>query len=365
MGGDNKTEKPTPKRLGEARKRGQVAKSQDLNSAIVLGGTTAILMAYGTYLFQSLGRITHDVLSEHLKHTELITPDSFSNLFKFFAFHGILAILPFMLGIMAIGIIANYIQVQFIISFDSIKPNFSKVLPNGAAFKRMFNKKAIVELIKGVLKMIIIGWVAWGVIKSHHSHLFALGKMGFAQAWKLVIDVTLNIAMNCSMALLVLGASDWLWQKRSLMKELMMTKHEVKEEMKSAEGNPEVKNKIKATGKAMIRQKMLRAVQQADVVVMNPTHFAVAIQYDPDKAPAPRVIAKGVDDFALKLKAMAKTHNVPIVENKPLARALHAAVEVDSMIPPDLFIAVAEVLAYVFRANKGRKKRAFGSAPDA
>lgn len=354
-GGSDKTEKPTPRRLSEARKKGQVAKSTDLNSAIVLGGVALILAMYGAYFFEYLMRIAREMLSHQLRHANELTQLTFEALFRDTVFHIVLAMLPFLIGIMVIGVLANIAQIKVMFTMHPLKPSMEK-LNAISGFKRMFSQRSIVELIKGILKMVVVATCSYAVIRANQEHLLAMSAMGFAQSWALIAKVAFDICVAIAIILLILGMADWWYQKYQLRKQLMMTKQEVKDEMKNTEGNPQVKSKIKQQGQAILRQQMMKAVPTADVVVTNPTHFAVAIQYDPDVAPAPRVVAKGADNMAFQIRALAKEHGIPIVENKPLARSLFAAVEVEHMIPPELFIAVAEVLAYVFKRNKGRRK---------
>ncbi len=356
-GSGEKTEKPTPKRLSDARKKGQVAKSVDLNAALVLGGIAMIIMIYGNSFFEYLMRLTRDMLRNHLAQAaENMTPQSFQLLFQDVTYHYIIVVAPFLVGVMFIGVLANIAQVRILFTMEPLKPNLAKINPL-EGFKRMFSQKSLVELIKGILKMVIVAVCAWSIIQSQHDHLMAMTRMSFSQSWLLIFQTALNICVTTAIVLLVLGIADWWYQHYQLMKQLRMSRQDIKDEMKNTEGNPEVKRKVRQTGQALIRQQITKNVPTADVIVTNPTHFAVAIQYDPDVAPAPRVVAKGADHLAFKIRELAKEHGVPIVENKPLARQMYAQIEVGHMIPPDLFIAVAEVLAYVFKKNKGRKNR--------
>ncbi len=355
---DDKTEKPTPRRLSKAREQGQVAKSADLNSALVLGSVSLILTMYGAYFFQYLGRLTREFLLHKLQMASHLSQVGFEALFRDTFYHSMIVLLPFICGVMVVGIFANLIQVKPLFTTAPLKPSFQKLnFVNG--FKRLFSQKSAVELIKGILKMVIIGACGFAVIYGQRDHLMALTHMGFAQGWLLIFNTTLNICTTIAIMTFVLGIADYFFQKYQLMKKLMMSRQEVKDEMKNAEGSPEIKSRIRGAGRAILK-KIMKAVPVADVVITNPTHYAIAIQYDPDVAPAPRVVAKGVDHMAFRIRELAKEHKVPIVENKPLARSLYAMVELDHMIPPELFIAVAEVLAYVYKRNKGRKRPKIG-----
>jgi flagellar biosynthesis protein FlhB len=354
--GSEKTEKPTPKRIADARKKGQVAKSNDFNSALVLGAVVLLLMMYGSYFFQYLARLTREFLQHQLRTATSLNEGTFAGIFSDTMFHIIIVMAPFLVGVLLMGVLANLMQVKVLFTVHPLKPDLQKINPL-KGLKRIFSQRTFVELIKGILKMVVVGYCAYVVIQSQEDHLMAMSHMGFAQAWALIFKTALSICATIAIALLVLGVADWWYQHYQLMKQLKMTRQEVKDELKNTEGNPEIKRRLKQTGHAMLRRRMLSAVQTADVVVTNPTHFAVAIQYDPDEAPAPRVVAKGADHMAFKIRELAQEHKVPIVENKPLARSLYSAVEVDHMIPPELFITVAEVLAYVFKRNRGRRNR--------
>lgn len=355
-GAGEKTEKPTPRRIQEARKKGQVAKSVDLNSAVILGAIALMLFVYGPVLLQYLARLLRDYLTQYLKAGDPIDAGLFQGMFAATIGHVITILAPFIVGVMIFGLIANLAQVKPMFSPEAIKPKLDKLNPiNG--FKRLFSQRSLVELGKGILKMTIVGCVGLAIVYLNREHLFSLSQLGFTQAWMLLFKMILYIAMANFVILALLGAADFWYQRYQLMKQLRMTKQEVKDELKNTEGNPEIKRKIKQSAHQMLNATMLKNVPKADVVVNNPTHISVAIQYDPDESPAPRVVAKGADYMAFKIREIAQENGIPMVENKPLARTLYKMVEVEHMVPPDLFVAVAEVLAYVFKLNKGRKRR--------
>lgn len=355
-GASEKTEKPTPKRIADARKKGQIAKSNDFNSALVLGAVALILALYGAYFFNSVARLARELLRHQLQASEAMTLSAFEALFRDMVFQIVIVALPFLVGTLLVGVLANLAQTRVLFTLDPLKPKLEKINPI-QGFKRLFSQKSLVELIKGIVKMAVVGLCAYAVIRSQQAHLMGMTQMGFTQAWILVFKTILNICVAIAIALLVLGVADWWYQRYQLMKQLRMSRQEVKDEMKNMEGNPEIKRRVKSTGQAMLRQRMLKAVQTADVIVTNPTHISVALQYDPDEAPAPRVVAKGAEHLAFRIRELAKEHKIPIVENKPLARSIYATVEVNHMIPPELFIAVAEVLAFVFKRYKSRRNR--------
>lgn len=356
MAGDNKTEKPTPKRQSKARQQGQVAKSADFNTSLVLGGIALVLTIYGGYFLQYLGRVMRELLHHQLRMTEPLTPLTFELLFRELVYHIVMLALPFLAGAMVIGVAANLLQVRFLFTTQPLHPSLNKLNPL-TGFKKMFSQRSLVELGKGILKMAIVGGCGFAIVHGEQEHLLAMGQMSFSQSWQLVMDIVLRICSSIAVVLFLLGLADWWYQKHQLTKQLMMTRQEVRDEMKNSQGDPKIKSKVRSMGQSILRQVMMKAVPTADVIVTNPTHFAVALQYDPDEAPAPRVVAKGADHLAFQIRELAKQNGVPIVENKPLARSLYAAVEVNHMVPPELFVAVAEVLAYVFKRNKGRRKR--------
>lgn len=350
-GSGAKTEKPTPKRMQEARERGQVAKSQDLNAAIGLCTATLLMCSFGPYTFTTLTGMVRHTLS-HLPRKSLSFPD-FSSMYASGMQSILLLLLPFFLGVTVMAILINLLQVKPLFSPKAIQPKFDKLNPlNG--FKRIWSQRSVVEIVKALIKMAIVGGSATIIIFNHSQMLLGLGGVPMMAAWMGILKVIGEIALWSSVIFLVLGLVDWWYQYYSLQKQLRMSRQEIKDERKNAEGDPAIKGKMRQAGMQMVRKRQLAAVPTADVVITNPTHFSVAIKYDPDLAPAPRVIAKGQDHFALKIRELAKEHDVPVIENKPVARALYASVEVDHMIPPELFVAVAEILAFVFSKRKGR-----------
>ena len=361
MSGDNKTEKPTPRKLSNARKEGMVAKSSDMTSAIVSIAMLCLLAWYGNTASQYLMRLMRNYFSHPDNLTTSTLPVTFQNVIT----HMCIVILPFLLTPMIAGIAMNLFQVKPMITFDAIKPKFKKINPL-QGIKRLVSQRSLIELAKGLIKLVFVGTVAYWNVSGRISQLMNASQMSFLQAWELVYQIVLSCIFAICIAMLCIGAADWFYQKWQFMKQMRMTKQEVKDEMRNMEGNPEVKQKIKANGRQIATRRIIEQVKFADVILINPTHYSVALQYDPDIAPAPRVVAKGTDHLALRIREEAKTYGIPLYENPPLARQLYAMVEMDHLIPPELFIAVAEVLAFVFQKSKGRKnwaqKRAKNSA---
>ncbi len=362
MAFENKTEKPTPKRIADAREQGQVAKSQDFNGAIVLTAATGAMAFVGPYTFSTLYGMMRYTFS-HLSAKPL-TMAAFNAMLSDAVVALIWLLMPFLLAVMVMGALSNLVQVRPLVAWKALQPKLDKINPvNG--FKRMWSMRAVVEVVKALVKMAVIGACGYNIIQKHMPELMGLGMMEMPLAWHFVFSVLSEIALWSCALFFVMGLLDWRYQAYELEKQLRMTRQEVKDERKNQEGDPMIKSRIRQMGVQISRNKQLASVPTADVVITNPTHFAIALKYDPDIAPAPVVVAKGKDHFALKIKEVAREHNIPMVENKPLARALYPVVEPDAMIPPDLFVAVAEVLAYVYSKNKGRRLpgRKSGKAP--
>jgi flagellar biosynthetic protein FlhB len=357
MASDNRTEKPTPKRIQDAREKGQVAKSQDFNSAIVLIAATGAMAYVGPYTFNTLYgmmRYTFGSLLSSPQALRPLTDSSFNTLVGGTMQSTVLLMMPLLLSVMVLGAFANVVQVKPLFAIQAIYPKLDKLNPiNGV--KRLWSMRSIVEVLKALVKMVIIGGCAVIIINNHMSELMGLGGVEMPVAWATVLGVLGQISFWCCVFFFIAGIIDWRYQAWELEKQLRMSRQEIKDERRNQDGDPMVKNRIRQIGMKLARTRQLAAVPTADVVITNPTHYAIALKYDPDIAPAPVVVAKGKDLLAQKIKAIAKDAGVPMVENKPLARALYPVVEVEAMIPADLFVAVAEVLAYVFSKNKGRK----------
>ena len=352
--GQDKTEQPTGRRLSKARAEGQVARSGDLNSAITLTSAMILLLWVGpSTLSQLFGLAQH--LFSHLS-TKPITQGEFIGMLTHVLTMCVYLVMPFMLGVMVVGVLSNLMQVQPLLTTKPLMPQLTRLNPISGV-KRFISRRSLMEFAKSILKTIIVGACGYIIINNHIPQLLTLHSADVYSAWGKIMSVIVEMSIWTCIILVVLGILDYFYQKWEHIRGLRMTKQEVKEENKEDMMDPMIKGKIRQMGQQFTKRKQLSAVPKADVVVTNPTHFAVAIQYDPDIAPAPRVIAKGEDEFALQIREVAKAHNVPIVENKPLARTLYAMVEVERMIPPELFLAVAEVLAYVFHKNKGRGLR--------
>jgi len=361
-----KTEKPTAKRYQDAREKGQVAKSQDFNGAVALMAAAWGMSYVGPYTVSSLyGQMKYTFTSllsspMALKH---MTTDNYNSIMASTIQSALWLMLPLMGTVAVAGVLSNLVQVRPLFTMQAIMPKLDKINPlNG--FKRFWSLRSIVELGKALLKMAIIGGTGTLIIHNHWQELMTLGAMEVPVAWMAIIKVVGEIAQWSCILFLLAGFIDWRYQAWEFEKQLRMSRQDIKDERRNSDGDPMMKGRIRQMGMKMAKTRQLAQVPTADVVITNPTHYAIALKYDPDIAPAPVVVAKGKDLFAQKIKEVARENNVPMVENKPLARSLYPVVELEAMIPPELFVAVAEVLAYVFSTNKGRRMAAQKRAAD-
>jgi flagellar biosynthetic protein FlhB len=362
-----KTEKPTPKRVQDARNEGQIAKSMDFNGALVLSAATVAMGYVGPYAFSTMFGMIQYTLGTVLKSPVALTPlteTAFNALMSNTIQSMLWLMLPILLTVMVSGVAANLIQVGFLFTMKAIQPKLDKLNPLGG-IKRLFSMRSVVEVIKAIVKMSIIGAAGYMILHKHLPELMSLGGAEITIAWGTVLNVVREIAQWCCVLFFLMGMLDWRYQAWALEKQLRMSRQDIKDERRNSDGDPMMKSRVRQMGIKFATTRQLAAVPTADVVITNPTHYAIALKYDPDVAPAPIVVAKGKDVFAQKIKEVAKEHGVPMVENKPLARSLYPIVEVEAMVPPELFIAVAEVLAYVFSKNKGRRMAAQKRAKDA
>ena len=356
MAGD-KTEKPTPKRLDEARRKGNVAKSTDLNGAVVLMVGLFTLIITGHSTVSHVQEVMTSSLSQ-LQDPSVVSIDGIGQLMTGTGKQVLLACAPVALACMAAGVVVNIAQVgKPKLSFEGIKPQPKKINPV-SGFKNIYGPNALVEGGKSLLKVAVVAVIVAMTLIPQLGSLGALVGMEPIQLTGKLVDTIASLAKRAAIAYLFIGFADFAWQKHRHIKSLKMDKQEVKDEAKQQELPAEVKGAMRRRQLAAARARMMAAVPTADVVVTNPTHFAVALKYD-GTAPAPEVVAKGQDLVALKIREIAADHRVPVVENKPLARSLHASVEVGQQVPEELYEAVAQVLAYVYRVAAARKKAAF------
>ncbi|MGP9041198.1 flagellar biosynthesis protein FlhB [Cytobacillus kochii] len=348
-----KTEKATPKKKQDNRKKGQVAKSQDVNTAIML-------LAVFTFFFFAADFLQTSIITmlEHSFNEYLLLDVTEASVFKILLDilkELIMIVGPIMIVALIAGIIANYIQVGVLFTTKPVEPKLEKLDPI-KGFKRIFSLRAIVELLKSILKISIIGVVVFSILWLRIDEILILSQKTIGAAMKTVIDLTIQMGIFASLALLVLAILDYLYQKYDYEKNLRMSKQDIKDEHKSSEGDPLIKSKIKQRQREMATRRMMQEVPKADVIITNPTHYAICLKYDESKADAPILTAKGVDHVAQKIKLIANEHKVIMVENRPLARGLYDQVDIGESIPEEFFKAVAEVLAYVYKVKNQLEK---------
>lgn len=341
-----RTEDPTPRRIREAREDGNIAYSRELNAAAAL--------LFGTWLLQILGqRFMVDLqglLSYSIFH--LPSPRVEGPWARTMIANLLIKIGPtlgmFVAGLLLVGIIVSVLQTKFLFAHKRLGFDFKRINP-AQGFKRLFSMEGLVELLKSLLKIVVIGWVAYAFVKNHYGELLGLIRMELGPALAIWGEMALKLSGRVGATYFVLAAADYAYQRWQYMKSLRMTKEEVKEEHKQREGDPHVRARIRKERMKMARSRMMARVPEADVIITNPTHLAIAVQYDPELMKAPVVLAKGELKIAERIVEIARENQIPVTQNIPLAWALHEAVEVDQEIPPDLYLAMAELLAYIYR----------------
>ncbi|MEW5874070.1 MAG: flagellar biosynthesis protein FlhB [Candidatus Zixiibacteriota bacterium] len=341
-----KTESATPHRREEARKKGQVARSAEMNSfAVLFLGTLFLLFAA-----PSMGRDLAGLMREFLGQVGS-APSATAEYVSILTRLGIRVLIllaPLFLMVMAVAVMVNGAQVGFRFAPEALQPKFDRFnIPQG--FKRVFSRRSLVELIRDVIKLTIIGTVAWFAVRAEMDGFISLSESDTAAILTFTAWTIFRVGIKIIIALLALSLADFAFQKWDFERSIRMTRHEIKEEFRQQEGSPQMRSRIRQVQRELARMRMAREVPKADVVITNPTTLACALKYDPETMGAPTLVAKGARLLAEKIKEIAREANVPIVENKPLARALYASVEVGSPIPADLYKAAAEVLAYVYR----------------
>ncbi|MEZ0392356.1 MAG: flagellar biosynthesis protein FlhB [Pseudobdellovibrionaceae bacterium] len=347
-----KTEEATQSRRDEFRKRGQVAHSRELASALfLLVGAGAIFLLSKFFMVQ---------ITEAFQFSfgaDMVSAVRNGDLFIAAKMSGtkLAILLTPVLGIaLIVGIGSSVVQTGLLNVEDALSPNFEKINPL-EGFKRIFSLRAVVEALKALLKLVFIGAVVLMIIKSEVFKVPSMIQFSVDQLMNYLGEITVRLMSGIGMAMMVLTAADYFFQRWDLDKKMMMTKQEVKEEHKQREGDPLIKARIRRVQREMANRRMMEKVPQADVIVTNPTHIAVALKYDAN-LPAPQLIAKGADLIAEKIKALAKEHNIPVIENKPLARTIYKTMKLGQVIPRELFVAVAEVLSYVYKLRRKVKR---------
>ncbi len=344
-----RSEQPTAKRLSDARSKGQVPKSQDLGAAGGLIVAIITLVVFGAGVMEGLARIMRRVLSAQTPGDPL-TFDSILPAARYVAIEGAMLLLPLLIIAALAAYAVQFMQVGWLLTAEPIRPKLEKLDPIKGTIK-LFNKRNLVKTIVNSLKLVVVIFVSWLVIAARVDVLAAAIRLDAAPALLLVARVILELAIWLVVLLLAIAIIDFVYQKWQHTQDMKMTKQQVKDERRSMEGDPEVKGRRIKMAREIAMQRIASTVPQADVIVTNPEHFSVAIKYDQDEGGAPRVVAKGADHLALRIRQLARLAGVPIVERPPLARALYWGIEVGQEIAPEHYQAVAEILAYVYRMN--------------
>ncbi|RME67298.1 MAG: flagellar biosynthesis protein FlhB [Alphaproteobacteria bacterium] len=349
-----KTEEPTQKRLDDAYDKGEAPKSQEVKhwfmilaiglavataagpSAHLLRGHLAGYLGHAGDLMAGGGALLHD-----LRNLALVV---------------LLALAVPMLFLIAGGLAGNILQGRTVLTSEKLKPKLSKISPMAGA-KRLFSLQSVAEFLKSLAKLVVIGVISAMLIWPERGRLLDIIRMPMDDILPLVASLALRLVGGVLAAMTVIALADFLWQRQQFIKRLRMTKQEVRDEFKQMEGDPQIKARIRQLRTERTRQRIAKAVPESDVVITNPTHYAVALEYKHGRMAVPLMRAKGVDHLAMRIRTLAKEHNIPIIENPPLARALHAAVDIDQEIPPEHYKAVAEVISYVMKLRGGKVPR--------
>lgn len=346
---DDKTEEPTYKKLQDARKKGLVAKSIDLTSSVVLLGIAVILILFGSQYYTN-GRLFIIDSFKYVNKSDLTSGNVF-NILIYMIKNGLIAALPVILTVMLLEIIGNILQTGFLYTTEGLKPDLKKFnLIEG--IKRFYSKRAFVELFKSLGKISVLSYISFRFVKDNLNEILKTSDLNPRGLYRFVKNIMDSQLIRLVIIMFIIGISDYIFQKRQYKKDLRMTKQEIREELKQSEGDPQIKSRIRQKQREMAMKRMMHEVPKATVVVTNPTHFAVALKYESGVDRAPRVVAKGMDLIALKIKEIAKGNDVPVVENKSLARTLYARVNIDEEVPVELYQAVAEIIAYVYSLKR-------------
>jgi len=343
-----KTEKATPQKRQESRKKGEVAKSQEVPSAFILFGSALALYFLGGWYLERLLALFQFAYQDLLLTT--LTVQNLPELINQLLLEMVILAAPLFVMAIVFGIGGTFAQIGFLFAPEAVLAKLNRIDPISGA-KRIFSMRALVELLKSILKVVVIGTAAGIILWTNRETLMGLSHLPIRQASAVIGQLTFQLFVTVALILVVLAVADFMYQKYEFEKQIRMSKQDLKDEYKKTEGDPLIKSKIKEKQRQMSLNRMIQDLPNADVLITNPTHFAVALAYDDSSMEAPTVIAMGMDFQALKLREKAKEFRVTIVENKPLARALYAQTDIGDPVPEELFGAVAEILAYVYRVN--------------
>lgn len=351
-----KTESATPRRREKERERGNISKSRDLAAALVMTVSVALLALMGKFILDRMLDLLRYTFTNI--HPDTVCTDNIMGILAPYLQACAGVVLPFLLTLALAALIIVRLNIGHVFAMEKVKFDFNNISPRRVLenAKRLFNPfepRSMVEFVKSLIKIAVVGSCGYATANSRKDELFAILGADPATALGVICSILIKMLINMCIAMIILGLLDKKYQDWEYEKSIKMTKQEIKDEYKDIEGDPKIKSKIKSIQIQMSKQRMMSNVPKADVVVTNPTHYAVAIKYDKTVAPAPIVIAKGIDYVAFRIREIAKNNDIPIVENRPVARALYNTVPVDGIIPSDLYVAVAEILAYVYN-KKGK-----------
>jgi len=342
-----RTEDATPKRRREAREEGNIARSTDVAAAILLlGGILVLASTMGPFLSSLASLLEKSLVGDHLASG--IRPEEVMEVLLPPVLEATQAAVPVVLAATIIAILSHLWQVGFIVTTKALEPKFERLNPI-SGFGRIFGLQGVIKTGMDILKLVVVGVIAFFTSSALLPQIVVLPEVGLLRGFEEIGSMGLTLALQVGVALLILGIADFVFQYLKHERDLRMTKQQVKEEFKESDGDPEVKRRRMQMARQLASQRLQTAVPQADVIVTNPEHISVAIQYDAATMAAPRIVAMGADHLALRIRQIATKHGIPIVERKPLARALYAKAKVGQEIPADHYKAVAEILAYVYR----------------
>ncbi len=340
-----KTEKATPQKKLESRKKGQLARSAEIPSSFMMIGVFLFMSFIGGWMIEGF----QSMIRSNLVHITdwSLTEQNVDRMLKENVWQAALIAAPLMGVSLVMGILGNYVQVGFLIATDPLKAKLERINPLKGA-KRIFSVRSIVELLKSLIKITFISAVTFIVLWNKREEVMLISQQSLGDALGLIGSLIVQTGLAVAILMLFLAILDYVYQKYDFEKNIRMSKQDIKDEYKKSEGDPLIKSKIKEKQRALGMNRMISEIPNADVVITNPTHFAVALKYDPREMDKPTVIAKGMDYVAIKIKEKAKEHDIIMTENVQLARALYHQVEIGEGVPEELFKAVAEVLAYVY-----------------